>query len=141
MTEQPVAPQRPLPTPTAADAPFWAGCREHRLMLTRCRDCGLVWFPAYEHCAGCTSAELEWIEASGRGVIWGWIEMHQRYIPYFADQVPYNVVLVKLEEGALLYSNMVGARFEDLRADMPVEVVFEDVDDSFSLPKFRLVAS
>ncbi len=140
MVDRPAPAERPLPSPTVVDAPFWAGCRRHRLLLSRCRSCGLVWFPAYDHCTGCTSTDREWIEASGRGVLWGWIEMHQRYIPYFADQVPYNVVLVKLEEGVFMYSNIVGARFEDLRADMPVEVVFEDVDDVISLPKFRLVA-
>ncbi|MGE0383182.1 MAG: Zn-ribbon domain-containing OB-fold protein [Gammaproteobacteria bacterium] len=131
--------QRPLPEITAEDAEFWRAAKEHRLVLPRCRDCGLVWFPPYARCTRCASSGIEWIAASGRGRIWGWIEMHRPYIPWFAPALPYNVVLVRLDEGAFMYSNVVGARYEDLRADLPVEVVFEDVDGTVALPKFRLV--
>ena len=132
--------QRPLPTPNKEDAPFWQAAREHRLVLPRCRACGHVWFPPYATCTKCASPEIEWIAASGKGVLWGWIEMHQPYIPYFARDLPYNVVLVRLEEGAFMYSNIIGARYEDFRADIPLEVVFEDVNEEISLPKFRLLA-
>ncbi|SKB97122.1 Zn-ribbon domain-containing OB-fold protein [Sphingopyxis flava] len=136
-----MAPSRPLPQLTVVNAPFWAGCREHRLRLPRCRDCGLVWFPIYERCTRCTSTNLEWIDASGRGVLWGWIEMHKGYIPWFADKLPYNVALIRLDEGPMIYSNIIDARFEDLRADLPVEVVFDDIDDTISLPQFRILPS
>jgi len=34
-------------------------------------------------------------------------------------------------------SNVVGIGPEQLRCDMPVEVVFEDITSDISLPKFR----
>ena len=63
--------------------------------------------------------------------------MHQRYHPGFVDDLPYNVAVVELEEGPRLNTNIVGVENEDLRVGMPVEVVFEELSDEVSLPKFR----
>ena len=65
--------------------------------------------------------------------------MHQRYYPAFEAEIPYNVAYVQLEEGPKLMTNLVEVAEEDIRCDMPVEVVFEDITDEFALPKFRPV--
>ena len=51
--------------------------------------------------------------------------------------MPYAVVVVKLDEGAKMISNLVGVAPQDIRIGMRVEVVFEDVSDEVTLPKFR----
>ncbi|MEE9284853.1 MAG: OB-fold domain-containing protein [Dehalococcoidia bacterium] len=129
--------EKPLPQVTKEDRPFWEAARQHRLTLPRCRQCGNVWFPPYCSCPRCLSFDLEWIEASGRGKVWGMIEMVQPYIPAFKDDLPYNVVLVQLEEGPMMFSNVVGIANDAITVDMPVEAVFEDVTDEFTLIKFR----
>ncbi len=58
-------------------------------------------------------------------------------IPAFKDDLPYNVVLVQLEEGPMMFSNVVGIANDAITVDMPVEAVFEDVTDEFTLIKFR----
>jgi hypothetical protein len=63
--------------------------------------------------------------------------MHQVYHPGFAADVPYAVVVVELEEGARLVSNLVGCPIGDLAPGMPVEVTFDDVTPEVTLPKFR----
>jgi uncharacterized OB-fold protein len=63
--------------------------------------------------------------------------MHQVYHPGFAAEVPYAVVVIELDEGARLVSNLVDCPPADIRAGMPVEVVFDDVAPDVSLPKFR----
>jgi hypothetical protein len=63
--------------------------------------------------------------------------MHQVYHPGFAGEVPYAVVVVELAEGARLVSNLVDCPVADVRAGMPVEVVFDDVTFDVTLPKFR----
>ena len=50
---------------------------------------------------------------------------------------PYNVAIVQLEEGPYLVTNILGCNAEELRIGMPLEVVFEDIDESISLAKFR----
>jgi uncharacterized OB-fold protein len=51
--------------------------------------------------------------------------------------VPYVVALIELEEGPRLLTNIVGISPEEVRCDMPVEVVFEDIDAEASIPQFR----
>jgi uncharacterized OB-fold protein len=75
--------------------------------------------------------------ASGKGRLYGWIEMYKAYLPAFADKVPYNVVLVRLEEGPLMFGTLVDTAWEEMRAEMAVTVEFEDVSEEISLPRFR----
>ena len=75
----------------------------------------------------------------GRGKVWSWIVMWQRYFPAFEPDLPYNVAYVELDEGPKLMTNLVDVASEDIRCDMPVEVVFDEVTDEISLPKFRPV--
>lgn len=126
---------KPHPEPTDADRPFWDATRQHRLVLPRCRACGNVWFPPYAICGRCQSRDREWIEASGRGTVFGAAVFHRPYLRAF--EVPYHVALVQLEEGPMMYGNVVDADHDDVVAGMPVEVVFDDVTDEITLPRFR----
>jgi len=58
-----------------------------------------------------------------------------RYTP--PRNSPYNVLAVKLDEGPLMTSNMVGCRNDDIRCDMPMEVFFDNVTELITLAKFR----
>lgn len=131
---------KPLPVPTEEDGPFWAAAREHRLVLPRCRRCGHTWFPPYSRCDRCLSNDREWIEASGRGEVFGYTIFERSYLRAFNDVLPYNVVLVQLEEGPLLYSNLVDVDNDEIRAGLAVRVVFDNVTDDVTLPKFTPVA-
>jgi len=62
-----------------------------------------------------------------------------RQSPHPAFKAPYAVVLVEMEEGVRMISNMVGIAPEEIRIGMPVEVVFEEVRQGLILPKFRKV--
>jgi uncharacterized OB-fold protein len=128
---------KPLPQVTPEMKPFWDAARRHELVVQRCRGCGAHRFPARDLCSRCLARESEWAKVSGRGSVFSWAVMHQVYHPGFAGEVPYAVVVVQLEEGARLVSNLVGCPLADIRAAMPVEVVFEDVTPELTLPKFR----
>jgi hypothetical protein len=129
---------KPLPQITQEDRPFWQAARDHRFVLPRCRACGNVFFPPYLSCPRCLSFEREWIPASGRGTVWGYTIMRQPYLPGWRDELPYNVVLVQLEEGPMMYSNLVDVPLERIRPDLPVRAVFEDVNEEITLIRFRL---
>ncbi len=128
---------RPLPQITPEMAPFWEAARRHELVVQRCRGCGGLRFPARDLCSRCLSREADWVPVSGRGSIFSFVVMHQVYHPGFADQVPYAVVVVQLEEGARILSNLLDCPVQDVRVDMPVEVVFEELTPEVTLPKFR----
>lgn len=135
--EQPYA--KPLPRPSRLSGPFWEGTRAHELRLLHCNACGHFWFPPSSRCPQCLSTDCEWQAVSGRGKVWSWIVMHQRYFAAFESEIPYNVAYVQLDEGPKLMTNLVDCDPADIRCDMPVQVVFEDVTPEITLPKFRPV--
>jgi uncharacterized protein len=118
-------------------APFFEGARHGRLMVQKCADCGMLSFPASERCSKCLSTRSEWESVSGRGEVYSFNIMHQVYHPGFAAEVPYAVVVVKLEEGPKIVSNLAGVRPHEIKCGMPVEVIFEKINDQVTLPKFR----
>ena len=128
--------RKPIPTVTAELAPFYEGARRGELVLQRCRACGTHRFPPRELCSHCLSRESDWATVSGRGEIFSFNVMHQVYHPGFADEVPYAVVLVKLEEGPKITSNLVGIPPSEIRIGMKVRATFERVSDEVTLPKF-----
>ena len=130
---------KPLPQPSAESRPFWEACRRHELRLQRCLACRQYWFPPSAVCPECLSDEFEWALTSGRGEVFSFVVMHRVYHKGFANDVPYTVALIALEEGPRFLSNLVDCRPDEVHVGMPVEVVFEDVTPEVTLPKFRLV--
>ena len=128
---------KPLPPITPEMAPFWEAARGHRLVVQRCGGCGTHRFPARALCSRCLSRAADWTPVSGRGAVFSFAVMHQVYHPGFADEVPYAVVVVELEEGARLVSNLIDCPLREVVIGMPVEVVFDQVTPEVTLPKFR----
>jgi uncharacterized OB-fold protein len=61
--------------------------------------------------------------------------------PGFAEDVPYVVAIVELDEGPRLMTNLdnVDPDPEKIKIGSPVEVVYDDVTEDVTLPKFRFV--
>lgn len=129
--------EKPLPVPTEDTTPYWEACRKHELMMQRCKQCGHFRFPPSVVCPKCISVEADWEKLSGKGEIYTFIIVHRTYHLAFAPDIPYNVAIVKLNEGPLLHTNIVNCNNTELYIGMPVEVVFEDVSNQISLPKFQ----
>jgi len=137
MTETPA---KPKPRPAPESLPYWQAAREHRLALPKCEDCEKFWFPPSRACPHCLSMNVSFQTVSGRGKVFSFATFHRVYRPAFAQDVPYVVALVELEEGPRVLTNILGISHEDVRCEMPVEVVFDDYDDEISIPKFRPLA-
>jgi uncharacterized OB-fold protein len=129
---------KPLPAIDNWNRRFWEGTRQNKLTLPRCTSCDHVFFPPGPVCPKCLSDQLEWQEVSGRGEVKSWVVFHQLYYKGFADELPYNVALIQLEEGPHLMSNIVGIDNADIRSGMKVEVVFEKATDEITIPKFKV---
>lgn len=128
---------KPLPVPDPESRPFWEGCRAHKLLIVRCKSCGTHRFPPTSLCPHCQSGEYDWVEASGRGRVFSWITVrHPVPRDVYADDVPYVVALVTLEEGVRMPTNIVDCAPEDIAADMKVQVGFRDATPEISLPVF-----
>lgn len=128
---------KPLPRLQALDMPYWEGLKKHELRMQKCSNCGHIWFPPAFGCPKCLSTNYEWAKLSGKGKIWSWSIFYQVYYKSFAPEIPYNVIQVQLEEGPIMISNMVECKNEDIKCDMPVEIVFDHVTEAVTLPKFK----
>lgn len=127
---------RPIPMADEESGEFFEGARRHELMLMRCKSCGAWRLPSRPRCPDCWSTETEWAKASGRGTLYSFGIMHQKF-PGFENEVPYNYAIVELEEGPRIVSDIAGVPNEELRVDMPVEAVFEDVAEDATVVRFR----
>jgi uncharacterized OB-fold protein/ABC-type spermidine/putrescine transport system permease subunit II len=115
----------------------------HRLLLPRCNACGQFWFPPSQRCAHCLAADFTWIEATGRGRVYSFVVFHRVYHPAFEADVPYAVAIVELDEGPRLLANIIGIAADDVRCDMRVQAVFQDMDSVTipNLPSFMTAAA
>jgi uncharacterized OB-fold protein len=130
-------PAKPLPQISPEMAPFFDAARRHELVVQRCAGCGTLRFPARTICSTCLSREASWVPMSGRGTVFSFVIMHQAIHPGFAAETPYAVVVIQLDEGVRLLSNLVDCPTADVEIGMPVEVVFDDLTPEVTLPKFR----
>ena len=124
----------------AATAPYWEAAARHELMLPRCDRWGLVFFPPREFCPRCWSSELSWQTMSGMGTVWTFTEVH---VPFYddtwAEDVPYVVAVIELDEGPRLLANITDPDMDRLSIGDRVEAVFEDRPEGVSLPMFRAI--
>lgn len=128
---------KPLPKVEPEARPYWESLKAHAMKIQRCSDCGRWFFPPRTLCPGCLSANVEWTPVSGRGTVYASVAYYHPFDPAYKDEVPYNVSIVELEEGVRLMTNVVGCPVEDVVVGMPVEVVYEDVTEEFTLARFR----
>jgi len=134
----PPAVRRPRPAQTPDNAFFWQGVREGQLLIQRCSGCGRLRHPPGPMCPSCHSFEWTTQRASGRGRVHSFVVAHHPPVPPF--EYPNLIVLIELEEGTRLVSNLIGVDPSEAEIGMPVEVVFERVDPELVLPLFQPVS-
>lgn len=132
---------KPPPEPTPWSRPFWEGTKQHKLLLKKCKSCGTIDHPPYPYCTNCSSEEHEWVEAAGTGTLYAYA-INTFAVPFpFWDDMPYVVAMIDLLEGVRMISNIVECDHSKLENGMALEVVFDDVSDEITLPKWRPAAS
>ncbi len=131
--------EKPLPRVNSDNRPFWEGCREHELRFQQCKDCHHVRWPPSVLCPQCHGTEINWLTARGTGRVYTFTVYHQAFHPGFANELPYTVAVVAMDEGPHLLTNIVDCPPDKVECDMPVEVTWKDVNEEISLPKFRPV--
>ncbi len=125
--------QRPLPD--VADpltGPFWAAAAQRRLVVQACPECGYRRWPPGPLCPECQAEGGTWTEISPTGTLWSIATYHRALDPAFADDVPYTVGLVELDDGPRMYGRMSGdpAAF---RLDGRVRATFSEVAPGVTL--------
>jgi uncharacterized OB-fold protein len=130
---------KPLPDLDNVNAEYWQAAAQGRLLIQECLKCGnRQWYPR-ALCTAC-GADPGWLECSGRGIIHTYTVIRQQGIPAFADELPYAIVMVELEEGPLIFGSMPGTDPDAVSIGAPVEVFFQRAADEIGVPYWRLRA-
>lgn len=123
----------PLPSPTPTSAPFWDACAEGRLLYQRCASCDAPIFNPALLCPVCRCRDLAWTEGAGRGAIYSWTIAYRPLSPSFTS--PYAAIIVDLDEGYQMVSNLIGCEIADVAVGLRVRVDFRQIDE-MTIPYF-----
>lgn len=130
---------RPIPQPDDVTRPYWEAAKVHELRVRKCAGCAKLAHPPRPTCPHCGSAEHEWVALSGGGVVYSFVVDHRLMVPGFNE--PYVVAQVNPVEAqddtVRIVANVTGCPTDAVFIGMPVEVYFEDVSESVTLPQFR----
>jgi uncharacterized OB-fold protein len=128
---------RPLPTITADNETFWQSTKAHAMKLQRCNVCERFWYYPGPVCPHCMAQDWTWTEVSGKGTIYSYSLLERAKGNPFEGDVPIAIILVTLEEGPVMMSNLIDYEPGDLAVDSAVTIDYEDVDDNVTLAVFR----
>jgi uncharacterized OB-fold protein len=126
---------RPAPVLTEDNRFFWDAAAQGRLVAQRCRGCGRLHHPPRPVCPACHSLEHEAVDLAGTGRVYSYAVLHHPQNPQFS--YPLVAVLVDLDEGLRVVSNLVGVEPADVRIGMPVRVAFAPTADDRAVPVFE----
>ena len=130
---------KPIPVPQGESDEYWNKAKEGELWLRNCNSCGNAYFYPRDISPCCFSKDTSWIKASGKASLHTYAIVHRAPHPGFAQDAPFVVAIVDLEEGPRMPTNIVidDPTPENLQIGMALEVIFEDISDKIALPKFK----
>ena len=134
--------EKPLPEFRPETKPFWDACKNHELVIPRSKTTGEYFFYPRAFSPGDDMTDdIEWVKASGKAKVWTFAIRHMGPTKAYKGDPPYVVALVETDEGVKMMTNVVDCDPKDVHIGMEVEVVFDDVTDEVTLPKFRPVGN
>jgi len=93
---------------------------EGKVMGTRCKECGAIFFPPRSDCFRCLHSNMEWFEVSGTGRLLCFSEL--RYAPVgFEDDLPYSIALLDYGEYKVFGRISKDIPYEDLSVGMELK--------------------
>lgn len=129
---------RPDPGVTEDNEFFWEAAAHHQVVAQRCATCGVLRHPPRPMCPHCGSLDIEVAQLSGLGTVYSYAVLHHPQNPAF--EYPVKAVLVDLDEGIRMVSNLQNVEPGDIRIGMRVEAVFEPTAGGHAVPVFQPVA-
>ncbi len=100
--------------------------RRYRLEAEKCAGCGKVFFPGRLVCPECHGRNFETVRLSQEGTLLTYTVIHVGP-NQFADQTPYAMGIVELDEGVRFQCQVADCEIRDLRSGMPVKIEFRRI--------------
>jgi uncharacterized OB-fold protein len=130
---------KPLPpVDDPVQAPFWAAAREGRFALQQCDTCQAFRWPPSPVCPECLHEPHHWNDAPPTGTVWSVAVYDHAYRREYRPDLPYDVVLVELDAGPRMITNVVGTPIDELVVGQRVTAVYDAVTPEVTLVRFTV---
>jgi len=102
--------------------PFWEALKQGKILATRCKKCGKLYFPPAADCSNCLTSEMEWIELSNEATIETFTHVVVRPTT-FQQEKPYTVAIGRLKEGVKVLAWLTGFKLSEVKVGMKAKLV------------------
>ena len=127
-----------VPSPSQDTQPHWDGLTEHRYLLQKCVGCGKIRHYPRPVCDACYSMKVEWVAASGHGIVHSWTVTFHPFHPGWKGDLPYTLVTAELDEGVRMNAQLRDADAVTLKVGLAVRIDYELAKEGLTLPVLRL---
>jgi uncharacterized protein len=120
--------------------PFWDAALKGILTAPQCTNCGTFVLPPAPYCFNCQGVTFDWIELPGTGTVFSFTVVRHPLRPALAAIVPFVSGVVDLDgtqgAGARMLANIIDCDPDTIKIGDPVRVVFEQVSETYAVPRF-----
>jgi len=95
-----------------------------RLVGSKCKSCGQIFFPKVQPCLNCFHKDLEEIPLSRQGELYSYATA---YMPASHFQPPYTVGYVNLPEGVRVFAPLKEVEGQSFKVGLPMKLVIEEL--------------
>jgi uncharacterized OB-fold protein len=118
---------------------WWDMASNGKLGIQRCLGCKVLRHPPRPMCGECRSLEWDAVESSGKGTVCSFTVLTHPQFPGY--EYPLVIVLVDLEEGTRVVSELTNCDPSDVDFGLAVEMSIHQDPDGFKIPVFTLVGT
>jgi len=108
--------------PISKTLKFWEGLKEGKILATKCKKCGKLYFPPSADCANCLSSDMEWVQLSNEATIETFTHVVVRPTT-FQQEKPYTVAIGMLPEGVRVLAWLTGFKLSEVKVGMKAKLM------------------
>ena len=125
-------------------AHFWQVLREqHKMITTKCNDCGQIHWPPRVLCPNCLSTDIGWVDMPETAKIYSYTIAYGGLPPELADKAPVVCALIDFPNGVRMLTSLVDTKPEEVETGMEVKLSVGKIAPDFQgrervIPYFTL---
>ena len=81
-----------------ADAPYWEGLEQGKLVLPRCKGCDRWAWPAAHRCGVCGTLGNHWVERQMKATVFSWTTTWHRFAMNDSLDLPFTSVVAEVDD-------------------------------------------
>ena len=117
---------------------FFEELKNGKIVTTKCRRCGKLYFPPAPECGNCLSSEMDWVEIDGEGEVEAFTHVVVRP-ESFKQHPPYTLVIGKLKNGVKVFARLSGVSIADVKVGMKIRLKAKVVEGNEVVYEFTPV--